>query len=151
MSPELAQQTLVENEFLKVLMESLRITLAWKVQGHDFSRKLSTLRFVAHSFQRHLERVFSLEEIDGYMDLIAKKAPRLSRTVGALKMEHDSFRNGIRRIVHGLEHMSPANQAGFDSVCAELLMLLQQLDEHGKKETDLFQEAFEQDRGGGEG
>lgn len=125
MSQEMAQQTLVENEFLKLLMESLRTTLAWKVQGNDFSRKLSTLRFVAQSFQRHLERVFSLEEYDGYMNLVSKKSPRLSRTVDALRMEHDQFRIGIRRIVHGLEHVSPTNQASFDSLCADLLVLLQ--------------------------
>lgn len=151
MSQEMAQQTLLENEFLKLLMESLRTTLAWNVQGSDFSRKLSTLRFVSQSFQRHLERVFSLEEYDGYMDLVSKKAPRLSRTVDALRMEHDKFRIGIRRIVHGLEHISPTNLASFDNLCAELLVLLHELTEHSKKETDLFQEAFEQDRGGGEG
>jgi hypothetical protein len=38
----------------KLLMEGLRSTVAWKVQGNDFSRKLSTLRFIVRSFQGHL-------------------------------------------------------------------------------------------------
>jgi hemerythrin-like domain-containing protein len=151
MSQEIAQQTLVENDMLKLLMEGLRSTVAWKVQGNDFSRKLSTLRFIVRSFQGHLDRLFALEEYDGYMDLVEKKSPRLSRTVDALRMEHDRFRTGIRRIVHGLEQVSSTNQALFVKLCDELLVLLKELNEHCKRETDLFQEAFEQDRGGGEG
>jgi len=98
MNQDITQQTEVESKMFGLLMEGLRSTLAWKVQGADFSRKLSTLRFMAQSFQRHLERLFSLEEYDGYMDLVTKTSPRLSRTVDALKLEHDQFRTGIRRI-----------------------------------------------------
>jgi len=151
MSQDIAKQTEVENGLLNLLIEGLRSTIAWRVEGNDFSRKLSTLRFIVRSFQGHLERLFALEEYDGYMDLVNKRAARLSRTADALKLEHDQFRIGIRRIAQGLERISPMDQVNFAARCDELLALLERLCEHGKQEIDLIQEAFEQDRGGGEG
>ena len=44
---DLGKQTLVENKMLMLLIEGLRNTLAWKVQGIDFARKL--LRCVYHA------------------------------------------------------------------------------------------------------
>src|SRR5271166_3255072 len=112
MSQEIAQQTLGETYILKRLMEGLRATVAWKIQGNDFSRKLSTLRFIVRSFQGHLDRLFALEEYDGYMDLVNKRAPRLSKTVDALKLDHDEFRGGVRRIALGQERISsPTDEA----------------------------------------
>jgi hemerythrin-like domain-containing protein len=151
MSQDIAKQTEVEYGLVKLLMDGLRSTLAWKVQGNDFSRKLSTVRFIVRSFQGHLDRLFALEEYDGYMDLVNKRAPRLDRTVDALKQEHNEFRTGIRRISLGLERISSTDQARFSAACDELLDLLDKLEAHGRKETDVIQEAFEQDRGGGEG
>ena len=147
MNQDIAQQMIVENSVLKLLVEGLRSALAWKVTN-DFSRKLSSVRFIAHSFQRHLERLMALEEYDGYMDRLEEKAPQLARTVSHLKQEHDNFRTGLRRILHGLEHVSSADRATFTNLCDELLKLLQGLDKHSKKETDIYHEAFEQDAGG---
>ena len=42
------------------LMEGLNTALAWKIQENDFARKLSTVRFLTQSFQRHLERLEQL-------------------------------------------------------------------------------------------
>lgn len=84
MSQNIAKQTEVENGLLKLLIEGLRSTLSWKVHSSDFSRKLSTVRFIVRSFQGHLDRLFALEEYDGYMDLVNKRSPRLSRTVPGL-------------------------------------------------------------------
>jgi hemerythrin-like domain-containing protein len=144
---EIAQQMVVENGVLNLLVEGLRSALAWKVTNNS-SRKLSSVRFIAQSFQRHLERLMALEEYDGYMDRLETKAPQLARAVNHLKQEHDKFRTGIRRILHGLEHVSCTDHATFANLCDELLKLLMGLDKHNKKETDLYHEAFEQDAGG---
>ena len=64
-SHEVAQQMQVEHGLLQHLIQGLRATAAWPVPGPDASRKLSTLRFVAGSFQRHLERLLALEEFAG--------------------------------------------------------------------------------------
>lgn len=148
-SHDIAQQSAVENGMLQHLEEALRSAMDWEVQGDDFSRQLSTLRFIAGSFQRHLERLFALEEFDGYMDLVLKTMPNLGKQVFALKDEHGRLRNGARQIVNRLERVAPTDRDGFDTLCSDLQALLQKLDHHTKKELELFQEAFHE--GGGEG
>jgi|ERR1043165_7365997 hemerythrin-like domain-containing protein len=145
---DLAQQTLVENNMLMLLMEGLRNTLAWKVEGTDFARKLSTLRFIMHSLQRHLERVLALEEYDGYMDLALSANPQLGNSVDALRQEHEQFRKEASQIVHRFEHVSPTDGDSFTRICGELVALLNRLDGHNKKEISLMQEVFARDEGG---
>jgi hypothetical protein len=145
---DLAQQTQVENGMLKCLVEGLRNTLAWEVQGNDFARKLSTLRFIAHSFQRHMERLMTLEEHEGYMDVVLETNPNLEKTVEALKQEHDYFRKSIREIIQGLDHVSPSDQATFSRLCGDMAALLKKLDKHDGKEADIVQEAFKREPGG---
>src|ERR1022692_511411 len=131
---DLAQQTLVEQNMLLLIIEGLRNTLAWEVQGTDFARKLSTLRFITHSFQRHLERVLALEEYDGYMDLVLQASPQLGNSVDALRQEHQQFRKETSHIVHQFEHVSPTDGALFSQTCDELVDFLKRLDAHNKKE-----------------
>ena len=52
---DIRKQGQIENQMLQHLMDALRTTLAWRVDGRDMSRKLSTLRFIAQAFQRTLE------------------------------------------------------------------------------------------------
>src|SRR4026207_390753 len=89
---ELAQQTELESGLLKHLIDGLRAVLAWEVQGDDFSRKLSTMGFVTKSFQRTLERLMTLEEVDGYLDIVLESKPFLSKSVNCLKQDHEEFR-----------------------------------------------------------
>jgi Hemerythrin HHE cation binding domain len=145
---DLAQQTLVEENMLVLVIEGLRTTLAWQVQGTDFSRKLSTLRFITESFQRHLERVLAVEEYDGYMDLVLHASPQSGNNVDALRQEHDHLRKDASHIVHGFEHVSTTDCDSFARICGDLLGLLKRLDAHNKKEVKLMQKAFAQDEGG---
>jgi len=145
---DFAQQTSVEHTMLKCLVDSLRATMGWKVAGNDFSRKLSTLRFISHSLQRHLEHLLALEEFDGYMDQVMQSCPQLGKTVDALRQQHETFRHSVRRLVHRLEQTSSTDLASFDGLCEELSVLLDQLEEHNKKEIDLMQEAAEREDGG---
>jgi hemerythrin-like domain-containing protein len=148
---DVAQQMQVEHGLLRYLIEALRATVAWPVPGPDASRKLSTLRFIAESFQRHLEHLLALEEYDGYMGLVRASCPRLGRATDALRAEHEGFRTEARRIAQRLERLPGTDLAALGQVCADLLALLGQVEGHGKKEMALLQEALEQDEGGGEG
>ena len=148
MNDDIAQQTVVENDILKLLIEGLRFALAWTVTNDNFSRKLSSVRFTTQSLERHLVRLMALQEHDGYMERLEKKAPQLARAVSDLKQEHEIFRTESIRILHGLEHVSSTDHDTFANLCDELLILLKDLDQHSKKETDLYHEAFEQDAGG---
>src|SRR5471030_2765170 len=130
---DLAQQTLVEQNMLLLIIEGLRSTLDWEVEGDDFSRKLSTLRFISESFQRHLERVLALEEYDGYMDLVLQASPQQGNNVNALKQEHQQFRKEASHIVHRFENVSPTDGDSFSRICGELVVLLKSLDAHKKK------------------
>ena len=148
---DLAEQTRVEQELLRHVMEGLRLSTTWQVRGPDASRKLSSLRFVAGSFQRHLERLLALEEYDGYMGLVRATSPRLGRTADALRVEHEHFRSEAWRVAQRLERLPDSDREALERVCADLLALLAQIESHSEKEMTLVHEAFGQDEGGGEG
>lgn len=145
---DVTQQTLAEHQMLNYLMEGLRTTITWPVAGNDCSRKLSTVRFIAQSFQRHLERMMTLEEYEGYMDMVTESAPSLRKAVAGLRQEHDQFREASRRIVQRLEQASANNSTALTAICDEILALLRQLDHHGRMEVGLLQEALTRDTGG---
>lgn len=145
---ELAQQARVECNLLQLLIEGLRAALAWRVNGDDCTRKLATMRFIARSFQRHLERVMYLEEVDGYMDIVLEKKPFLIGRVDSLKMEHKAFRRNTASIVHRLGRVNATDRITLDDICEHLGNMLDRLDSHLQSEARLFCEAFEQEEGG---
>ena len=143
---DIARQTQIEHEMLGHLSGGLRATAGWQVPGPEAPRKLSTLRFLAQSFQRHLERLLGLEEGDGYMGLALAASTQLARATAALRAEHDRFRAEASRVVQRLETL-PA-EAALGAACGELLALLVDVEAHSRKEMALVQEAFGQDEGG---
>jgi len=145
---DIAQQTTVENRLLQTIMEGIRETLVWKPTGTDFSRKLTTLRFISQSLQRHLEHLMTLEEYDGYMDFVMTRCPHLSKHVEELRQDHERFRSSMRRLTHRLERASPADSGLFIDLCGDMDELLTKIDAHGKMETKLMQEALERMEGG---
>lgn len=147
--PGLAHRTYVEQTMLRQLMEALRVTLAREEKQADSSERIRTLRFIMQSFQRHLERMMSLEEDDGYLGWVADENPRLNRAVAALREEHDRFRAAVPSVMSRLAQTATDGH-DFNETCAELLSLLRLLDEHREKESVLLQEAVVRD-GGGEG
>jgi hypothetical protein len=144
----IARQTQIEHDLLRHVMEGLRVTSAWQVPGPDGARKLSTLRFIAGSFQRHLERLLGLEEHDGYMGVVSAPTAHLGRLAATLRAEHDGFRVESRRIVVVLERLPAEDVPGLDSACAELLRLLDRVEGHNRKEMALLHEAVARDEGG---
>jgi hypothetical protein len=142
------RQTQVENRMLQFLIEGLRNTLQWRIQGDDVSRKLSTLKFITRSFRSHLERLLDLEERGGYMDIAVERQPQLSKVVESLRQEHDVFRKDIGAFVEELDRVSLNDQNTLAGICERGEILLKKLDAHNKKETDLLQESLEREDGG---
>jgi hemerythrin-like domain-containing protein len=142
------RQVQVEKKMLKYLVEGLLSTLNWQIQGDDFSRKLSTLKFITRSFQNHQERLMALEEKDGYMDLVVDRHPHLSSSVESLRNEHDSIRQSLEKLTASLSAVTPTDNARLAESCDELRNLLKIVELHHRKESDLFQEAFEREEGG---
>ena len=145
---DMAEQVRVEQELLRHVMEGLRLSTTWQVQGPDDSRKLSTLRFVTASFQRHLERLLALEEDDGFLDMVPACTPRLARATAALRAEHDGFRSEARRVVQRLEPLPATDPLALEEVGGALVALLDRIEGHNRKEMALLLEAFERDEGG---
>jgi hemerythrin-like domain-containing protein len=145
---DVAQQIHVESSLMKSLIDGLRAILGWKVQGDDFSRKRSTVTFVSKSLRRHLERLMSLEETGGYMDIVLETKPNLGSKVDRLRQEHERFRHAGKRIARHFEQLAATDHDAFDGICGELAELLDRLERHGQREAVLFQEAFKQEEGG---
>ena len=50
----------------------MEVTPGWEVESDGFSRKLSSVRFLSEPYQRHLDWLLALEEIDGYLEAISR-------------------------------------------------------------------------------
>ena len=149
MNPELLiQQTKVESQALEHITRALEVMIGWGVDEAGYARKLSSVRFFTVLFQQHLERLFALEEIDGYMESISRFNPELTSQVDDLKQEHEQLRAAVRRIVVRLDLASPTNLPEFDATCFEVRTTINQVLEHLRREQDLLVEAFNRDSGG---
>jgi hypothetical protein len=145
---DIQQQVLIEQDTLGHIVSALRTTIGWESREPDFSRKLSSLHFVCESFQRHLMRLFQLEQTEGYMTVVLDSRPQLSDEVRALRSEHVRFRDQVRDILDHLGSVAPTDRATFSRISDELVALLDRLDKHHHKETRLLQEALLRDEGG---
>jgi hypothetical protein len=144
----ISQQILVEHQTLAFVTSALRSTMGWKLSGSDLSRKLGSLLFVTQSLQRHLKRLLSLEEAEGYMDVVLASRPELHEEVDRLRLEHEQFRGDLSRLLSRLRRVAPTDHEAFAKASDELANLLVRLEAHSTKETDLLQQALLQDEGG---
>jgi hypothetical protein len=144
----LIQQTKVESQALEHITRALEVMVGWAIDGGGYARKLSSVRFFTVLYQQHLERLFALEEIDGYMDSISRFNPELAGQVDDLKQDHEQLRAAVRRIVVRLDLASSTNLPEFDATCFELRTTINQVLEHLRREQDLLVEAFDRDSGG---
>ena len=144
----IVRQTQIEHETLGHIEKALQTAMEWEIEGPEFSRKLSSVRFIAQSFQRHLERLFELEEHDGFMSVIGEASPELLSRVDELKREHDHFRSTLGHIMPRLDRASPTDEAAFSRLCEVLSGLMAQLEDHDEREMALLSYGLSQDTGG---
>jgi len=138
----ISAQVLAEHEILMHVINALRTVLDWQDRDYDLSRKLSSLRFATQSFQRHLERLVSLEEHDGYMQWIRQSRPDLEEEVKKLHEDHEELRGTLNEVVHRLEMLAPTDHAAYAAVSDELTKFLLNVERHGNQETQLLQKAL---------
>lgn len=144
----IAEQTKMETEALSHVARALEVALEWVVEGDDLSRKLSSVRFAAELYQRIIERLFALEELDGYMKMICRLHPERTEQVEKMKQEHQQFRTVVRKLILRLDRASPTDRAKLDATCNELKIVIQQILEHNQRETEMFVESLLRDTGG---
>jgi len=145
---EIAKQLEVELAIMLGVEQSLRIALQWMTPDRGNSHKLSTLRFAARSFERHLTRTRVLADYGGYMHLITDANPHLAGEVEALKDVREELQANFERTILQLEYVSPNDAASFGQVCSETERYLEDLEKLGQKEIALLQHSFAQEEGG---
>jgi Hemerythrin HHE cation binding domain len=144
----IASTSWMEHKILEHVKQALRVTLDWKAPVVSMPRKLSSLQFTMKSFRRHLERVMSIEEEDGYLEFIADSKPNMQTRIDSLASDHGRFRARIRRLVPELDELSDWEEDRFHDLCGEIRRLLRDVDHHDALEIDLLQESFLMDEGG---
>ncbi|HEY5314412.1 MAG TPA: hemerythrin domain-containing protein [Pirellulales bacterium] len=138
----LAHQTLVEHQILEYVKDALRLTLEMKVSSTSLARKLSSVRFMAQSFQRHLDRLLDLEEDGGYMEMVRGRRPELIDEAARLRHEHGELRERLAGIQLGLAGLADNDDERFHGVCYKLRDLLDRLDEHDAREINLLEQVL---------
>ena len=137
----ISQQMLLEHEILARLSDALRTVLGLGQHG-DMAHKCSSTQFLLESFERHLERMLEQEEQDGYMEAVEARWPQFQPQIAVLRQEHREFRETCTRLLHAISSTAPMNEPEIAAIFTELLTLLQQIESHNKRETDLLQEVI---------
>ena len=138
----------MEHQILHHIKQALRVTLDWQAPVVSMPRKLSSLQFTIKSFQRHLERVISLEEGGGYMADVLDARPHFEERIDQLAADHTRFRKRLQKLIPELNDISEWDEPRFHGVCSELRELLDEVDQHDAREIELLQESLLYDDGG---
>ena len=138
----------METEPLAHVTRALEVANVWVVEGDDLSRKLSSVRFATELYKRQIERLFALEELDGYMKTVCRLQPLCVDQVRAMKREHQQFRTSVRRLALRLDRALPTDHATLDAICNRLQIVIHKILEHSHRESGLFVESLLRDTGG---
>jgi hemerythrin-like domain-containing protein len=140
--------SLMEHRVLGHVKQALRVTLNWKAPSVSMPRKLSSLKFTIKSFQRHLERVMTIEEEGGYLSEVVERKPFMQEQINRLAGDHRRIRRRLRELVPELSSINEWDDDRFHEVCDDVSRLLDEVDAHDGEEIDLIQETLLMDEGG---
>jgi hemerythrin-like domain-containing protein len=143
-----ASTACMEHQVFEHIKQALLVTLNWHAPAVGIPRKLSSLQFTIKSFQRHLDRVISIEEEGGYMADAMDTKPHLQDRVDRLAGEHARFRDRLRKLMPALNETKEWDEERFEQVCNELRELIADVDRHNQREIELLQESALVDEGG---
>jgi hemerythrin-like domain-containing protein len=138
----------MEHQVFEHIKQALLVTLNWHAPSVSMPRKLSSLQFTIKSFQRHFERVISIEEEGGYMADAMDTKPYFQDRVEHLAKDHARFRDRLRKLMPELEDTKEWEEPRFERICEELRSLIADLDRHNEREIELLQESACTDDGG---
>ncbi|GJM24440.1 MAG: hypothetical protein DHS20C16_08550 [Phycisphaerae bacterium] len=144
----ITEQARVELAVLMGIEKAIRIAIDWEVRDGSSVHKLSTLRFLAASFERHLTRITVRADRGGYMHRITDAKPHLTNDVQELRGTLRGFRTDLERIVMRLDYVTSNDDAGIEQVCLDFKSILDELATHGQEKSELMQHAFVQEEGG---
>jgi hemerythrin-like domain-containing protein len=143
-----ASTACMEHQVLEHIKQALRVTINWHAPAVSMPRKLSSLQFTIKSFQRHLDRVISIEEEGGYMHEVIEAKPYFQDRIDQLAGDHATFRQRLRKLLPELNDIKEWEEPRFEQVCDDLRRLLDDVDQHDLREVELLQESLLMDDGG---
>jgi len=138
----------MEHQVFEHIKQARLVTLNWQAPVVSMPRKLSSLQFTMKSFQRHFDRVISIEEEGGYMADVLDAKPYLQDRIDQLVKEHVRFRDRLRKLTPQLNDIKEWEEPRFNQICDDLRTLIQDVDRHNERECELLQESFFVDDGG---
>ncbi len=143
-----ASTACMEHQVFEHIKQALLVTLNWQAPSVSMPRKLSSVQFTIKSFQRHFERVLTIEEDGGYMADAMESKPYFQDRVEQLAQEHIRFRDRLRKLVPELNDTTEWEENRFEEICEELRELIAAVDRHNEREIELLQESALVDEGG---
>jgi hypothetical protein len=132
-----------EHRALRVTVDRLSAVAHCPLDVLPAARWHSLLRSELRHFRRTLEHHFEREEASDYFNDLAGAFPRLGRQIDQLRQDHAQMRANLSELAYGVER-----QSDLDGARVRLRDLLHMLDEHERRESALFQDAFLTDEGG---
>jgi len=138
----------MEHQVFEHIKQALLVTLNWQAPSVSMPRKLSSLQFTIKSFQRHFERVISIEEEGGYMADAMDAKPYYQDRVEQLEQDHARFRERLRKLLPELADTKEWDEPRFERICSDLRELIADMDRHNEREIELLQESALVDDGG---
>ena len=143
-----ASTACMEHQIFEHIKQALLVTLNWQAPLVGIPRKLSSLQFTIKSFQRHLDRVISIEEEGGFMADSMDTKPHLQDRVAQLVRDHAGFRERLNKIIPALNETKEWDEERFERICNDLRELVADVDRHNGREIELLQESALVDEGG---
>lgn len=138
----------MEHQIFEHIKQATLVTLNWQAPMVSMPRKLSSLQFTMKSFQRHFERVMSIEEDGGYMSEAVDAKPHLQDRVDQLESDHACIRERLRLLVAELDDIKEWEEPRFEQVCSDLRVMIADVDRHNADEIELLQESVLAEEGG---
>jgi hemerythrin-like domain-containing protein len=138
----------MEHQIFEHVKQALLVTLNWQAPAVSMPRKLSSLQFTIKSFQRHFDRVISIEDEGGYMADVLEYKPYMEERIAHLAKDHARFRERLKKLTAELNDIKEWDEPRFDDVCGDLRSLISDVDRHNENECELLQESMLVDDGG---
>ncbi len=138
----------MEQQVFDHIKQAVLVTLNWQAPAVSMPRKLSSLQFTIKSFQRHFDRVVSIENEGGYMTDVVEAKPYMEERIKHLSQDHVRFRDRLRKLMLELDEIKEWDEPRFERVCGDLRSLIAEIDRHNEQEVELLQESILVDDGG---
>src|SRR5262245_64749300 len=112
----IASTACMEHQVFEHIKQALLVTLNWQAPVVSMPRKLSSLQFTIKSFQRHFERVISIEMEGGYMADVVDAKPYMQDRIDHLERDHTRFRDRLRKLIPQLNDIKEWDEPRFHEV-----------------------------------